>query len=158
MEHLPVPPGTIAIPLPGGLQVPLTSAASGPVVRPGVAGQADNAVAIFGEVKRQGAWTVPAEFSATCIFGGGELDFTEAILSSRETILTGVCLFGGLEILVPDGMAIRNEAVGIFGGVALPPVLALPPDAPLLVIKGAAIFGGIEVKRPKKPKAVKGRS
>jgi len=154
MANLPVPPGTIAIPLTQGVEITPTGAV-GPVVRPGAAAEAVNAVAIFGEVKRRGAWTVPAEFNATCIFGGGELDFTEAVLSSRETVITAVCLFGGLEITVPDGMAFRNEAVGIFGGVDLPPVLALPTDAPLLVIKGAAIFGGIAVKRPKRPKAGK---
>jgi hypothetical protein len=152
MRDLPVPPGTLAVPGPNAVQVTGASVAGAPVIRPGAAAQADvSPVAIFGEVKRGGAWTVPAEFNATCIFGGGELDFTEAVLTSRETVLTAVCLFGGLEVIVPDGMVVRSEAVGIFGGVNIP-VTSSDPGAPVLVIKGAAIFGGIDVKRPKPPK------
>jgi hypothetical protein len=149
MADLPVPPGTIAIPFTSGVEVPRPADPNAPIVRTGVSVDTLNAVAIFGEVKRHGAWTVPAEFSATCIFGGGELDFTEAILTSRETILTSVCLFGGLEVIVPEGIIVRNEAVGIFGGVSLPKEIVAPPDAPVLVVRGAAIFGGIDVKRPK---------
>jgi hypothetical protein len=152
MRDLPVPPGTLALPAPNGVQVTGPPIPGGPVVRPSAAAQADiSPVAIFGEVKRGGAWTVPAEFNATCIFGGGELDFTQAVLTSNETVLTVVCLFGGLEVIVPDGMIVRSEAIGIFGGVNVP-VTASAPGAPVLVIKGAAIFGGIDVKLPKPPK------
>ena len=78
-----------------------------------------------------------------------ELDLTEAVLTSRETVINSVCLFGGLEITIPDGMTVRNEAVGIFGGVEVRGDAAPSADAPVLVIKGAAIFGGIEVRRAK---------
>jgi hypothetical protein len=152
MRDLPVPPGTLNVPGPNAVQVPGVQAPGVPVIRPASAAQADiSPVAIFGEVKRGGAWTVPAQFNATCIFGGGELDFTEAVLTSNETVLTAVCLFGGLEIVVPEGMVVRSEAIGIFGGVDVP-VTSGVPGAPVLVIKGAAIFGGISVRLPKPPK------
>ena len=152
MRDLPVPPGTLAVPGANGIQVTAPTPGGLPVVRPGAAAQADiSPVAIFGEVKRGGARTVPAEFNATCIFGGGELDFTQAVLTSKETVLTAVCLFGGLEVIVPEGMVVRSEAVGIFGGVNIP-TTSSDPSAPILVIKGAAIFGGIDVKLPKPPK------
>jgi hypothetical protein len=111
-------------------------------------------VAIFGGFERKGQWTVPADLTATCIFGGGELDLTDAILTSQETTITATCIFGGLEIIVPQGMAVRCEAVGIFGG-STAPTDPTPPGAPMLVVKGAAIFGGIEVKRSKSPKALR---
>jgi hypothetical protein len=156
VADLPVPPGTLALPATSGVDLPVAMSSSGLVVRPGQAGHGDpNVVAIFSEANRAGGWTVPAEFSSTCVFGGSKLDFTEAILTSRETILTSVCIFGGLEIVIPEGMAVRNEAVGIFGGVEVPGT-AVQPGAPLLVIKGAAIFGGIEVKYPKVSKKRKG--
>jgi hypothetical protein len=159
MRDLPVPPGTLAIPTANGLTVtppppsgPAVRSDAGIVVNSGLAGMGDNSlVAIFGGFERKGGWTVPAEVSALCIFGGGELDLTEAVLTSRETVITAVCLFGGLEITVPDGMAVRSEVVGIFGGTEVPSD-AGEPGAPVLVVKGAAIFGGIEIHRPKKPK------
>ncbi len=159
MRDLPVPPGTLAIPAANNLAAATPAAPGHPartdagiVVNTGLAGQGDNSlVAIFGAFERKGPWTVPAEVSATCIFGGGELDLTQAVLTSRETVVTAIALFGGLEITVPEGMAIRSEAVGIFGGVEVPSD-STPPGAPVLVVKGAAIFGGIEIKRPKAPR------
>ena len=86
-----------------------------------LAGQGENSlVAIFGAFERKGQWTAPAELTAACVFGGGELDFTEAILTSQETTITATCIFGGLEITVPEGMAVRCEAVGVFGGSQAP--------------------------------------
>lgn len=147
MRDLPVPPGTLAVPTSNGLQVSPPPGDSSLTVHPGRSAQAEGAaVAVFGAFERKGLWTVPSDMSATCVFGGGELDFTHAVLTSHETVLTAVCLFGGLEITVPKGLTVRNEAVGIFGGSSVP-TGATPVGAPVLVIKGAAIFGGIEVKR-----------
>ena len=160
MRDLPVPPGTLAIPTAPDLTarpaVPPaaggTRADGGILVNTGLTGQGDTSlVAIFGGFERKGSWIVPAESSALCIFGGGELDLTEAVLTAQETVLTAVCLFGGLEITVPEGMIVRNEVVGIFGGSEVPKDSG-EPGAPVLVVKGAAIFGGVEIHRPKKPK------
>jgi hypothetical protein len=129
-------------------------AASGPgiVINPGLARQGDGSlVAIFSGFKRTGAWTVPPEVESVCIFGGGELDLTEAVLTAQETVITVVCIFGGLEITVPEGIAVRGEVVGIFGGSEMPSDTVVP-GSPSIVIKGAAIFGGVEVHRPKQPK------
>lgn len=154
MRDLPVPPGTLAIPTPHAVGVTPSAGPSAPgmTVNSALAGMGDtSAVAIFGGFARKGSWTVPPELSTVCIFGGGELDLTEAVLTSRETVITAICLFGGLEITVPEGMVVRNEVVGIFGGSEVPSDSG-DPAAPVLVIKGAAIFGGVEVHRPKKPK------
>lgn len=139
LRDLPVPPGTVVVPGTGpGAPAPRVAApvdAGGPMI------------AVFSGFTRKGTWTAPAEGTATCIFGGGELDFREAVLSSRETVLTTTCVFGGLEITVPQGMAVRSEIVAILGGVELPPSVAVAADAPVLVLKGVALFGGVEVRR-----------
>jgi len=154
LRDLPVPPGTLAIPTPNSIgttpaQTPAPGGSRGIVVDPSLTGSTEGAMtAIFGAFERKGSWTAPAETSATCIFGGGTIDYSEAVLTSRETVITAVCVFGGLEIVVPEGMSVRNEAAGIFGGVETPGGATLP-DAPVLVVKGAAFFGGIEIRRPK---------
>jgi hypothetical protein len=159
LRDLPVPPGTIAVPTTSGISVtpPADPAVPTPVVRSDLASQGDTSmVAIFGAFERKGRWTAPPELSAVCVFGGGELDFTEATLTSRETVVTAICLFGGLEMTVPYGVIVRNEAFGVFGGAEVPRDAAqadpTPPGSPVLVIKGAAIFGGISVRRPKERK------
>lgn len=145
LRDLPVPPGTIAVPeVPGSVPAPV--AGSMPV-QPGLAGQAESsAVAVFGQFTRRGAWTVPAQMSASAVFGEGILDYTQAVLTQRETVINAVALFGSLKITVPPGLAVRNEAVAVLGAVEMP-VDPGPPGAPVLVIKGAAIFGSIEIKR-----------
>lgn len=152
LRDLPVPPGTLAVPGQTGLTLsaPAPSRSDGldvPAVHRELAGAGDGSpVAIFSGFERHGDWVVPAELNATCIFGGGELDLSSARLTANETVITVVCLFGGLEITVPDGMAVRGEVIGIFGGSDMPNDTA-PAGAPVLVVKGAAIFGGVEVKR-----------
>jgi hypothetical protein len=154
LRDLPVPPGTLAVPITGGLTLrpPDPSPSGTPAIHAALAGTAEGSpIAIFGAFERHGSWTVPAEMNATCIFGGGELDLTEARLTSHETVITAVALFGGLEITVPAGMAVRSEVVGIFGGTEVPPG-EVPAGAPVLVLKGAAIFGGVQVRRADRTK------
>lgn len=141
LRDLPVPPGTVVVPGTGEPPAGVAPQVASP------AGSSGPMVAIFSAFSRKGTWTVPAESSATCIFGGGELDLRDAVLSARETVLTTACIFGGLEITIPEGMVVRNEIVGILGGVEVPPGVPVPADAPVLVLKGVAIFGGVEVKR-----------
>ncbi len=147
LRELPVPPGTLAVPgLPGAGPVRVT-AAGGVPVHPGLASQAEShAVAVFGQFARRGTWNVPAQMSASAVFGEGTLDFTQALMTSRETVVTAVALFGSLKITLPPGLALRNEVVAVLGSVDVP-VDPGPPGAPVLVIKGAAIFGSVEIKR-----------
>ena len=154
MRDLPVPPGTLAIPGVNSLAVApqATPATTGIVVNPALASkETEDAIAIFSGFKRTGAWVVPPEMSAVCVFGGGEMDLTEAVLTAEETVINAVCLFGGLEITVPEGVVVRGEVIGIFGGSETPGDVA-PAGAPVIVVKGVAIFGGVEIHRPKKPK------
>ncbi len=152
LRDLPVPPGTLALPGHSGLTLSSPSPAridgvAVPPVHRDLAGSGEGSpMAIFSGFERKGDWVVPAELNATCVFGGGEIDFSEARLTAMETTITVVCLFGGLEITVPDGMGVRGEVVGVFGGSEMPKSSA-PAGAPVLVVKGAAIFGGVSVKR-----------
>lgn len=154
LNDLPVPPGTLAVPESVGVDLARSPVGpgrsmSGPVVRPDRAAEGEStAVAVFGGFERGGTWVVRPELNVVAIFGGGQLDFTDAVLTSVETVLTITTMFGGVEITVPFGVAVRNEALAVFGGHALPKD-TVPAGAPVLVLKGAVIFGGVEVHRPR---------
>lgn len=155
LRDLPIPAGALAFPRSVD---PVTSGTPSrrALVDPAQAGTpAEDAIAIFSGFERSGAWTVPAEFSAVCVFGGGELDLTEAVLSSQETVITAVCVFGGLEITVPEAVVVRSEVIGIFGGTEIPRD-APPAAGPVLVVKGVAIFGGVEVRRSRQGRITRG--
>jgi predicted membrane protein len=85
----------------------------------------------------------------TAIFGGSEIDLTKAKLAPGVSELEIACIFGGSTIIVPDDWNVRIDVVPILGGFGdsrkLNPGRVVDPSKQL-VIKGAVIFGGGEVK------------
>lgn len=159
LRDLPVPPG--AVPVPGVDLNPASSVEAHAeelnifpgrseddlVINPHAGPANDTSlVAIFGSFERRGIWTAPGEIGAYCVFGSGDIDFTGAALTSQVTTINALALFGGLKIYVPFGMDVRSEAAGVFGEVKV--ATGQPrAGAPQLIIKGAAIFGEIDIKR-----------
>lgn len=78
-----------------------------------------------------------------CIFGGAELDFSEA--KAKDNIhLEVVTVFGGAKIRVPKTWDVRSEATAIFGGVSNR--TERPKSASTVVrLTGASIFGGTDI-------------
>lgn len=159
LRDLPVPPG--AVPAPGVGLTPLSSpdphseglnifpgrSEDDLVINPHAGPAIDTSlVAIFGSFERRGTWTAPGEIGAYCVFGSGDIDFTGATLTSQVTTINALALFGGLKIHVPLGMDVRSEAAGVFGEVKV--ATGQPrAGAPQLIVKGAAIFGEIDITR-----------
>ena len=85
----------------------------------------------------------------TAIFGGTELDLTKAKLAPGVSELEIACVFGGATIIVPDDMNVKIEVTPVLGGFGdsrkLHPGRTVDTSKQL-VIKGAVIFGGGEVK------------
>ncbi len=107
--------------------------------------QSDRIVAVFGGAERAGHWSVRAHTTITAMFGGVELDLSEAVFESNEITIEVFCLFGGVELKVPDGTSVDNRLNAVFGGCdhkVGPP----SPDAPRLTVKGFAGFGGVDVR------------
>ncbi|HET6226823.1 MAG TPA: LiaF domain-containing protein [Bacteroidia bacterium] len=85
----------------------------------------------------------------TVIFGGGELDFTQADIKDKAT-LEVTQIFGGTKLLVPANWEIKSETVSIFGSIedkrmARPTTLGDEPSK-VLILRGTTVFGGIEIK------------
>lgn len=85
----------------------------------------------------------------TAIFGGNELDLTKAKLANGTNVLEIACVFGGTTIIVPDDWYVKIEVTPILGGFGdsrkLQPGRTYDPGK-MLIIKGAVIFGGGELK------------
>ena len=80
------------------------------------------------------------------IFGGADIDFSEAVFSSKRTHIKVFCLFGGANIFAPEGINIVTKALCIFGGVDNKMPSGQSSDAPVIVIEGFIIFGGVSIK------------
>jgi hypothetical protein len=110
----------------------------------------DRMVAVFSGSERKGRWRVRRQIETYAVFGGVDLDLREAVFESPVVEINGIWCFGGLDIKVPEGVEVRNEVMGIFGGSEVKDVGDPQPGAPVLVLKGVALFGGVSVKGPKR--------
>jgi predicted membrane protein len=83
----------------------------------------------------------------TAIFGGAEIDFTQADIGGDQAVIEATLIFGGGEIRVPRTWNVVIDGVGIFGGYSdkttHPPQ---DPPAKKLIVRGIAVFGGLEIK------------
>jgi predicted membrane protein len=85
----------------------------------------------------------------TAVFGGSEIDLTKAKLAPGLSELELACVFGGTTIIVPDDWNVKIEVVPVLGGFGdsrkLNPGRTIDTTRQL-IIKGAVVFGGGEVK------------
>lgn len=110
-------------------------------------------MAIWSGFSRKGMWTVPSQFTAFTLMGGGELDLRQADYASGEVTITAVAIMGGIEIIVPDDVHVHVNGVGFMGAFEdarkwnneQPTKPA--SDAPVVRINGLALMGGIEIVR-----------
>jgi predicted membrane protein len=83
------------------------------------------------------------------VFGGYKLDFTYADIDGPEAVVEANAIFGGGEIRVPESWQVVMRGVGVFGAYEDKTRHFQPdPSKPTktLIVKGVAMFGGIEVK------------
>jgi Domain of unknown function (DUF1707) len=120
-----------------------------------IAGQSpesDKMIAIFGGATRTGKWRVRKNIQALALFGGIDLDLRDAVFEAPVVEISGFWCFGGLDIKVPEGIEVRDQTAGIFGGTDVSNIGDPAPGAPTLVIKGLSLFGGVSVHGPKPDK------
>jgi hypothetical protein len=114
----------------------------------------DTVIGIFGGGERKGRWRVKRRTNALALFGGCDLDMRDAVFEGREVTVYAFAVFGGIDITVPEGVEIRNQGVGIFGGFGGRGTTDIDPAAPVVIVKGLALFGGVsgQAAKPKKRK------
>ncbi|WP_133469342.1 DUF1707 SHOCT-like domain-containing protein [Paraglaciecola marina] len=103
-------------------------------------------VNVFGGSNRSGQWAVPSEIRVLTVFGGSDIDFTDAIFSTQHVTIKVVCLFGGDTIYVPENVNVISKAFCIFGGVDNKAPSIASRQAPIITIEGIVLFGGLDIK------------
>lgn len=109
-----------------------------------------NEIAVFSGIEKRITGKHFSGGRMVAIFGGIEIDLWQAEMEGDEAVLQIDAIFGGVEIRVPDTWLVTSHGQGVFGGyndsTRLRP--ATDPSQPkkTLVIRGAAIFGGVEIR------------
>jgi len=81
-----------------------------------------------------------------CMFGGVELNMTNAEIDGPEAVIDLYIAFGGVEIIVPPTWIVKAEITPVLGGFSDKRYIKPTENAPVLIIRGTVIFGGCEVK------------
>lgn len=106
-----------------------------------------DAISIFGSVKKtiysknfQGGEIVN-------VFGGAEIDLTQADIKGR-VIIEITQIFGGVKMIVPSHWTVVSDVAAIFAGFDDKRVKTTAPlDAnKILVLKGTSIFAGVDIR------------
>ncbi len=102
-------------------------------------------VSVFGHVKRIIYSKNFKGGEVVNIFGGAEINLTQADFTG-EIEIEVVQIFGGAKLVIPPHWAVHSsEAVAIFGGIEdkRPPVVNAEK---VIVVRGTTVFGGLEIR------------
>lgn len=99
----------------------------------------------LGDVKRSGAWAVPADNSFRTWFGDVKLDLRQARISGTEVRIYAWSLFGDVDLLVPEGVEVDVRATATLGSVKREHTAPVP-GAPRIVLTGGTFFGSVKVR------------
>jgi predicted membrane protein len=82
----------------------------------------------------------------TAILGGCKVDLRQASIKGGEAVLDTFAMWGGVEIIVPREWSVVIQGAPILGGFEDKTAPPREGGGPRLVVRGAAIMGGVEIK------------
>jgi hypothetical protein len=86
-----------------------------------------------------------AHVEVSAVMGGCDVDLRDATPTSDPLVIQVFAMWGGIDIRVPPGWQVQNEAWPILGGIV---DSTTPPTVPThrVILRGNAFMGGVEVK------------
>jgi DUF1707 SHOCT-like domain len=105
-------------------------------------------VSIFSGSERKGRWRVGPSCTVVNVFGGSEIDLSEAELAADRVELKVVSVFGGATVILPEHLNVEVSDVGILGGNGVDIGEEHPdPGGPIVRVRLISILAGASVKR-----------
>ena len=131
----------------------LPAAPGAPRAAAAVPGPGRFAVALKSSVRRAGRWRVPERYTTVVYKGDGWLDLRAAELSGPATAFLAVAYKSRVTILVPPNVRVEMTGFGVTQGQDDDPGYRLPPDAPVIHVRGIAYKGTVEIatRPPERP-------
>jgi class 3 adenylate cyclase len=104
-------------------------------------------VAVMSGSRAKGRWRVGARTTAVAVMGGCEMDLRQAEIEGPEVVITAVAFWGGVHVIVPEGIDVQLEGFSFMGGRNLR-VRDVPivPGSPRIRVRGYAVMGGIDIR------------
>ena len=97
-----------------------------------------------GDIKRTGAWVVPAECRFRSYFGAVIVDLREATITAQEVRIDARTPFGNIVLLVPEGVDVEVRANALIGKLKQEQSPAVH-GAPRIILTGGTWFGDVKI-------------
>lgn len=104
-----------------------------------------NHVAVFNGVTDQvdGPFT---GLQVTTLFGGADYDLRGARVERPPAVIDVTCMFGGVELRVPEDWTVHNDVLALFGGVEDKRRGPRAEGEVTVSFRGTVMFGGLTIK------------
>lgn len=104
-------------------------------------------VAVMSGAERSGRWRLGKRCRAIAVMGGCKLDLRGAELTAQDPVIRAVSIMGGIEIVVPEGIAVEVTGLAVMGGKSVR-IKGVPPQpgAPRIHVRVFAWMGGVSVR------------
>jgi class 3 adenylate cyclase len=109
-------------------------------------------VAVMAGAGKKGRWRCGERLVAVAVMGGCQIDFRNAEIDVPEVHVTAVAFWGGIDIVVPEGVEVSLDGLPIMGGKSLQ-VKDVPtlPGSPRIHVHAYPIMAGVGVRsRPRR--------
>jgi hypothetical protein len=113
---------------------------------PSVSDDRIGAVAVMSGVKRRSTSRDFRGADLIAVMGAAVLDLRDAAIASGEAHVEVFAMWGGIEIVVPQGWVVEARAFPFMGGVEDKTTRPTSDVPPRLVVRGLVIMGGVEIK------------
>lgn len=81
----------------------------------------------------------------TSVFGGVNCDLRKAKIK-KDAVVNAFCVFGGIDLFVPENVKVKVVSTPIFGGVDNSHVNSNDEKDVTIYVKAVCIFGGVDIK------------
>lgn len=111
----------------------------------------DAQTAVFSGSERVYKKEVFSGSNVVAVFGGVDLDLRDAIIE-KDAVIKAACVFGGIDIRVPEDVSVKIKSGFIFGGISDERKNPSESSKHTIYIDAAGAFGGISIGDKSKKK------
>jgi hypothetical protein len=104
-------------------------------------------LALLSGFERRGRWNVPKKLTTFTLWGSGVLDLRYADFTSTEVEIHAYSIMGMQTILLPPEVNVEVTGHGVMGGFDHEVLGQGTPGAPVVKVRGFALWGGVGIKR-----------
>ena len=104
--------------------------------------------AILGRNRRLGQWQIPARSTVLAVFGTCHIDMRKAYTEDelKEVKMSITSIFGGVEIIVPDGVEVRPSGAAFLASSSFEvPKMRDDASLPPLILETLTLFGRLRL-------------